>query len=167
MLSMAALPLDSSQAQPDQVFFLRDISTPVGRINPGSKSGQWVNLTSAATCRHQWFQLQTRYSQMLAYIFQLRKQSNAALAQRTAAPSAKAKEYTPVHVQLERLFAAMPEKQRNRDWTVAELIPRLQGEFRARPSTAGVAVGLKRLGFLQFRDYTRAAGGVRFWRAPK
>ncbi len=102
---------------------------------------------------------------MLGYLAQLTKQSNAALAARTVAPTAKAKEYTPVYVQLERLFASMTEKQRNRDWSVAELALRLAGEFRARPSAAGVAVALKRLGFSQIRDYTRAAGGVRYWRA--
>ena len=90
--------------------------------------------------------------------------TEAANAEKRTEPNTSATAYTPLLVQLERLFATMPENQRRRDFTVAELIPRLQGEFRAHPSAAGVAAALKQLGFTQHRDYSRAGGGARVWR---
>lgn len=90
--------------------------------------------------------------------------TEAANAEKRTEPPPSGTAYTPLLTQLERLFATMPANQRRRDYTVAELVPRLQGEFRAHPSAAGVAAALKQLGFTQHRDYSRAGGGARVWR---
>ena len=100
---------------------------------------------------------------MKGYIDSLRRMTEAANAEKRTEPNTSATAYTPLLVQLERLFATMPANQRCRDFTVAELIPRLQGEFRVHPSAAGVAAALKQLGFTQRRDYSRAGGGARVW----
>lgn len=100
---------------------------------------------------------------MKGYIDSLRRMSDAASAERRSEPHPSATTYTPLLTQLERLFATMPANQRLRDYTVAELVPRLQGEFRAHPSAAGVAAALKQLGFTQRRDYSQAGGGARVW----
>jgi hypothetical protein len=100
---------------------------------------------------------------MKGYIAQLMRMTEAANAEKRAESTPSATTYTPLLTQLERLFATMPANQRCRDYTVAELIPRLQGEFRAHPSAAGVAAALKQLGFAQRRDYSRAGGGARMW----
>jgi hypothetical protein len=101
---------------------------------------------------------------LMGYIAQLEKLASAANAEKRSGPTPSATTYTPLLTQLERLFATMPENQRRRDFTVAELIPRLKGEFRAHPSAAGVAAALRQLGFTQRRDYSRAGGGARVWR---
>lgn len=100
---------------------------------------------------------------MKGYIDSLRRMSDAANAEKRTEPNSSVTAYTPLLTQLERLFATMPANQRRRDYTVAELIPRLQGEFRAHPSAAGVAAALKQLGFTQRRDYSQAGGGARVW----
>ena len=101
---------------------------------------------------------------MKGYIAQLNRMMEKANAEKRSEPTPSATTYTPLLIQLERLFATMPENQRRRDFTVAELIPRLKGEFRAHPSAAGFAAALKQLGFTQRRDYSRAGGGARVWR---
>jgi hypothetical protein len=101
---------------------------------------------------------------MKGYIESLRRMTEAANAEKHSGPPPSATTYTPLLTQLERLLATMPENQRRRDFTVAELSPRLQGEFRVHPSAAGVAAALKQLGFTQHRDYSRAGGGARVWR---
>lgn len=101
---------------------------------------------------------------MKGYIDSLRRMTEAANAEKRTEPPPSGTAYTPLLTQLERLFATMPANQRRRDYTVAELVPRLQGEFRAHPSAAGVAAALKQLGFTQHRDYSRAGGGARVWR---
>ncbi len=101
---------------------------------------------------------------MKGYIAQLIRMTEAANAEKRSESPPSATTYTPLLTQLERLFATMTENQRRRDLTAAELIPRLQGEFRAHPSAAGVAAALKQLGFTQRRDYSRAGGGARVWR---
>ncbi len=101
------------------------------------------------------------------YIAQLEKLASAATAEKHTELNPSATTYTPLLTQLERLFATMPANQRRRDFTVAELVPRLQGEFRAHPSAAGIAAALKQLGFAQHRDYSRAGGGARVWRRSK
>ena len=104
---------------------------------------------------------------MKGYIAMCQRASDAAAekaAEKAATPKTPANGYTPLPIQLQFLFAALPENQRNRDWTVAELIPRLQGQFRSAPSAAKVAAALKQLRFVQRRDYSRSGGGARTWR---
>lgn len=103
---------------------------------------------------------------MRGYIAQLERMTAAAnaAAEKTATSKPAASGYTPLTTQLQNLFATMTENQRNRDWTVAELIPRLTGQFRSAPSAAKVAAALRQLGFTQRRDYSRAGGGARLWR---
>lgn len=90
--------------------------------------------------------------------------ANAAAAGKATPPKTSASIYTPLPVQLQNLFVTMTENQRIRDWSVAELIPRLRGQYRAAPSAAKVAAALKQLGFTQYRDYSGAGGGARIWR---
>lgn len=104
---------------------------------------------------------------MRGYIAQLVRMTaaaHAAAAEKAATPGTSASRYTPLTTQLQNLFATMTENQRNRDYSVAELIPRLGGQFRVAPSAAKVAAALKQIGFVQYRDFTRAGGGARVWR---
>jgi len=89
---------------------------------------------------------------------------NAAATEGAASSNRAAAPYVPLARQLENLFSTLPENQRNRDWCIAELLPRLKGQFRPMPSAAKLASALRQLGFTQHRDYTRAGGGVRLWR---
>lgn len=103
----------------------------------------------------------------IAQLIRMTEADNAAAAEKTAAfVKPAASDYTPLSTQLQKLFSALPENQRNRDYSVAELIPRLSGQFRAYPSPAKVAAALKQMGYIQVRDYSRAGGGARVWR-PK
>lgn len=101
---------------------------------------------------------------MRGYIAQLEKQLTATLP---ANPTTTAKPvFVPVRDQLERLFASMPERQRQRLWTTRELAVMLKGEFRPHPSQARVAAGLRQLGFVQKRDYSNDGGALRYWHKP-
>jgi len=96
---------------------------------------------------------------MLTYMNQLRKQSNT-----TTQPVTK--EFIPLEVQIEQLMVSLPQTMQKRDWSMADLIARLSGKFRDKPHAQQVGAALRQLGWSQFRDYSRAARGGRFWRHP-
>ena len=100
---------------------------------------------------------------MRAYIARLQQRTdNAATPTRPAVA-----EFTPLETQIQQLMASLPENQRNRDWTMQDLISRLTGKYRANPHAMQVAAALRRLAWYQPpRDYSRAGGGVRVWRCP-
>jgi hypothetical protein len=54
--------------------------------------------------------------------------------------------------------------QRDRPWSMDELVARLQGRYSARPHPMNVGQALRALGWTQRRDWTRDGGGRRMWR---
>lgn len=102
---------------------------------------------------------------MKGYIAALARMSEAAnAAAEKAAAKPVAPEFTPLETQIQHLMAVLPENQRNRDWSMADLIARLTGKYRESPHAMHVAAALRKLGFTQHRDFSRAGGGARVWR---
>ncbi len=99
---------------------------------------------------------------MLAYMEQLRKRSDVI---NTTTISTK-KKFTSLETQIQQLMASLPENMRKRDWSMSDLIVRLNGRFRDRPHAQQVGTALRQLGWVQFRDYSSTGRGGRFWQHP-
>lgn len=70
----------------------------------------------------------------------------------------------PLTDQIEALMRSLPPAQRNRPWTMEELVARLHGRYNARPCAGSVGVALRRLGWTRIRDWSQDGGGCRVWR---
>ena len=71
---------------------------------------------------------------------------------------------TPLTDQIEALMNSLPPVQRDRPWSMDELVARLQGRYSARPHPMNVGQALRALRWTQKRDWTRDEGGRRMWR---
>lgn len=69
----------------------------------------------------------------------------------------------PLDVQITELMASLPQAQRDRKWSMAELVSRLEGRYRDKPHPQMIGETLKRLGWSTGRDYSNAGGGRRYW----
>ncbi|TSA14897.1 MAG: hypothetical protein D4R79_02365 [Comamonadaceae bacterium] len=104
---------------------------------------------------------------MRGYINECRRLSDqsiaAAAAEQAAAVQLAAKEHVQMDVQIQQLFAAMTPAQRQRPFTMAELLPRLSGKYKALPHPMLVGAALRRLNFRSVRDWSVAGRGARVW----
>lgn len=71
--------------------------------------------------------------------------------------------YKPLDQQIEELMRSLPPAQRDRAWSMDELVLRLQGRYRAHPHAKDVGAALRRLGWQRVRDWTSTGGGRRLW----
>ena len=71
---------------------------------------------------------------------------------------------TPLTEQIEALMRSLPPSQRNRPWTMEELVARLHGRYNARPCAGEVGIALRRLGWTRIRDWSSHGGGRRVWK---
>ena len=71
---------------------------------------------------------------------------------------------TPLTDQIEALMRSLPPAQRNRPWTMEELVTRLCGRYNARPCAGEIGIALRRLGWTRIRDWSQDGGGRRVWR---
>ena len=69
----------------------------------------------------------------------------------------------PLTVQIEVLMRSLSPTQRNRPWSMDELLPRLRGRYSARPHPMNVGSALRQLGWRSKRDWTRDGDGRRIW----
>jgi hypothetical protein len=69
----------------------------------------------------------------------------------------------PLTEQIEALMRSLSSAQRDRPWSMDELVARLQGRYSARPHPMNVGQALRALGWTQKRDWTRDGGGKRYW----
>jgi len=69
----------------------------------------------------------------------------AALKAQTAAQSRDIRRSAkPLQVQIEELMRTLPAAQRDRPWSIDELVCRLEGKYRDRPHPADVGRALRR-----------------------
>ncbi len=94
----------------------------------------------------------------------------ASLAYHCDAPAAHeqkvvpaAKSVKPLQQQITELMLSMPPQQRDRAWSMAELVQRLGGKYRARPHAQEVGQALQQLGWLKERRWARGWDGARVW----
>jgi hypothetical protein len=72
----------------------------------------------------------------------------------------------PLTAQITNLTAPLPDIQRNRAWSVSELLPQLKGRYQKRPATREVAQALTELGWQQKRCWKKSGLNRRFWYPP-
>jgi hypothetical protein len=69
----------------------------------------------------------------------------------------------PLADQIEALMATLPPAQRDRAWSMEELVARLQGKYSASPHPMRIGQALRQLGWETRRDWSRDGGGRRVW----
>jgi hypothetical protein len=69
----------------------------------------------------------------------------------------------PLVDQITALMASLAPAQRDRPWSMDELVARLQGRYSARPHAMHVGQALRAMGWVTRRDWTRDGGGRRVW----
>ncbi len=72
----------------------------------------------------------------------------------------------PLDEQIERLMRELPPAQRERCWSMAELLPRLSGKYRDHPHAKEVGQALRHLGWHRERRYGHGFDGSRVWLPP-
>ena len=73
---------------------------------------------------------------------------------------------TPLTLQIEALMRSLPPAQRNRPWSMAELVARLHGRYNPNPCAGEVARALRVLGWTRRRDWRNCGEGRRIWSPP-
>ena len=69
----------------------------------------------------------------------------------------------PLVDQIEALMRSLSPAQRDRPWSMDELVSRLQGRYSARPHPMNVGQALRAMGWMPMRDWTRNGCGRRVW----
>jgi len=69
----------------------------------------------------------------------------------------------PLTVQIEELMRSLPPAQRDRTWTMEELVYRLEAKSNKRPSAGEVGKALRALGWSRKRDWSKESDGCRVW----
>ena len=77
-----------------------------------------------------------------------------------------AKQVKPLDQQILELMRSLPPHLRDRPWSMAELVLRLQGKFRALPHPQQVGEALLRCGWVKERRWQKGWDGRRVWLAP-
>ncbi len=83
-----------------------------------------------------------------------------------ASLSAAPRSVKPLDVQIVELMRTLPPQLRDRPWSMAELVQRLTGKYRARPSAQHVGTALSRLRWRRDRLWSAGAMGQRVWWPP-
>ena len=72
----------------------------------------------------------------------------------------------PLTQQIEELMRTLSPAQRDRPWTMDELVARLRGRYRVKPHPMRIGEALRALGFISRRDWSRDGAGRRNWLLP-
>jgi hypothetical protein len=74
---------------------------------------------------------------------------------------------TPLTDQIEALMRSLSPAQRNRPWSMDELVARLLGRYSPRPHAMNVGQALRAMGWVTRRDWTVQGAGRRMWQLEK
>lgn len=72
----------------------------------------------------------------------------------------------PLREQIQRMLGEMPLPQRQRSWSIYELVSQLQGRYRRHPHPQNVARELRALGWTSTRVWSNVGYGKRIWHPP-
>jgi hypothetical protein len=70
----------------------------------------------------------------------------------------------PLTEQIEALMRSLPPAQRDRPWSMDELMARLKGRYNARPSAGDIGIALRKIGWTRSRDWSERGLGRRVWK---
>jgi hypothetical protein len=73
------------------------------------------------------------------------------------------REVKPLTNQISDFIKTLPPALINKPWTMAELVARLDGKYRAKPHPQKVAEALRILGWKRVRYWRKGYDGVRLW----
>ena len=73
----------------------------------------------------------------------------------------------PLTDQITELLNTLPQQQRNRLWSMADMVARLTGKYRARPHAQQVGMALRQLGWHRERRWEAGYDGARVWSPPR
>ena len=65
--------------------------------------------------------------------------------------------------QIEELMRSLPPVQRDRAWSMEELVARLHGRYKVRPCAGEIGTALRRQGWTRVRDWGPDGDGRRVW----
>ena len=88
------------------------------------------------------------------------------LRETTQQPATPTGTFVPLTDQIAALTAPLPPVQLHRPWTIAELLPQLQGRYQARPAARDVAQALTQLRWRRKRCWKKTGRNRRFWYPP-
>ena len=69
----------------------------------------------------------------------------------------------PLTEQITELMQSLPPALRDRHWLMTDLVARLAGRYRDRPSAKNVGSALRVLGWRRVRLYSKGFDGARVW----
>jgi len=75
--------------------------------------------------------------------------------------------FVPLEVQIQRWWSGLSAELKHRPFSTMELVAQLRGRFKQRPAASAVATALRKLGFVQFRDWSNNGQGCRLWKVTK
>ena len=106
---------------------------------------------------------------MISYIDQLKAETESANLRSEEAklisrsPDSRVLCDVPLTDQIEALMRSLSPAQRNRPWSMDELVARLQGRYSDRPHAMNVGQALRAMGWVTRRDWSVQGAGRRVW----
>ena len=61
--------------------------------------------------------------------------------------------FVPIEQQIQQWWNGLSESLRCRSFSTMELVVQLRGRYKPRPASSAVATALRKLGFVQYRDW--------------
>jgi len=74
--------------------------------------------------------------------------------------------FVPLEHQIQRWWNGLSDDLKHRPFSTMELVVQLRGRYKERPAASAVATALRKLGFVQYRDWTSSGQGRRLWKVP-
>ena len=75
--------------------------------------------------------------------------------------------FVPLEEQIQRWWRGLSVSVQQRPFSTRDLLAQLRGRYKQRPAASAVATALRKLGFVQYRDWSKNGQGCRLWNAMK
>ena len=75
--------------------------------------------------------------------------------------------FVPLEEQIQRWWRGLSASVQQRPFSTRDLVAQLRGRYKQRPAASAVATALRKLGFIQYRDWSKNGQGCRLWHAMK
>jgi len=75
--------------------------------------------------------------------------------------------FVPLEEQIQRWWRGLSVSVQQRPFSTRDLLAQLRGRYKQRPAASAVATALRKLGFIQYRAWSKNGQGCRLWNAMK
>jgi hypothetical protein len=110
---------------------------------------------------------QTYTEKLREYFEEQKRNYRKKLEDEAIEKSKQCKSVKPLIEQVTELMRSLPSGLINRPWSMADLLPRLQGRYREKPHAQQVGEALRKLGWTRKRMWGKGYEGVRIWFPPR